>query len=365
MAYLSEPFSVCFNLLKMKYKDYDESLTQKNILQENDKVNIFINFEAVLKNMSTIRDLENKLVLQRDFKTIVISNTLNLIGHYKRFLVNNGLDTRVYLYMTDLESTSFAQCFYNEDYRSYFINKYMKNHRYVFFTDILRKEILPEIKTYCAFIPDVYFISSKNIEGSLIPYIIAKDDTSRKNLIISGDLYDSQYVYFNNFITHIFTRSNGPTTIRSSKEEFLSYIYKKKDVKELDNRVMKLFSNYPLYCGLLSVLGNKLRSIDDIDGIKAASFQKLLEDGIEKKKIQETTSNPKLLREIFSDTEDQEDFSNNFYCTSIDSMYNELTKTDIRSILYQKEDRIDIESLKVLNATEFANYPILLETLLI
>ena len=37
-----DPFSVCFNLLKLRYKDYDESLTNKNFLNPSDKINVFI-----------------------------------------------------------------------------------------------------------------------------------------------------------------------------------------------------------------------------------------------------------------------------------------------------------------------------------
>lgn len=364
MAYLSEPFSVCFNILKMKYKDYDESLTTKNIIKEDDKVNVFINFEAVLKNISTINNLENKLMLQRDFKTLIISNTLNLIGHYKRFFVNNGLDTNVYLYMTDLDSQSFGQTYYNEDYRSYFINKYRNNPRYMYLTDTLKKDIIPELRMYCNFIPDVYFISSMNVEGSLVPLIIANDDKTRKNAIISGDIYDSQYELMDNFIVHLSMRSGyGPSIFRSTIEDFMSYFYKKKDNKEIDKETIDLFSNYPFYTSLLSVVGNKLRSIDDIDGVKVVTLQKLLTDGINKKIINEKTSNPKLLSEIFRE-EDRDEFVANYNCTSLKYMYDELTKTDIKSVLYQKEDRIDIESLKRLNATEFINHPILLETLL-
>ena len=59
-----DPFSVCFNSLKLKYKDYDESLTAKDfITSQNDKINVFINLESALKNISTILDLENKIII--------------------------------------------------------------------------------------------------------------------------------------------------------------------------------------------------------------------------------------------------------------------------------------------------------------
>ena len=49
-----DPFSVCFNILKMRYKDYDESITSKNFLYPTDKINLFINLESVFKNISMI-----------------------------------------------------------------------------------------------------------------------------------------------------------------------------------------------------------------------------------------------------------------------------------------------------------------------
>ena len=63
-----DPFSVCFNILKMKYKDYDESISSKDFVQKYDKVNVFINLETVFKHLSMIQDLEKKIVLQRDIK---------------------------------------------------------------------------------------------------------------------------------------------------------------------------------------------------------------------------------------------------------------------------------------------------------
>ena len=59
-----DPFSVCFNSLKLRYKDYDESISSKNFLNPTDKINVFINLETVYKSLSTILDLEKKILLQ-------------------------------------------------------------------------------------------------------------------------------------------------------------------------------------------------------------------------------------------------------------------------------------------------------------
>ena len=358
-----DPFSVCFNILKMKYKDYDESLTSKNFLNPNDKINVFINLETVYKHLSMIMDLEKKIVIQRDFDEIMISNILNLAAHYKRFFVNNGLDTKVYLYNTDFNSTEFNQFKYNEDYRSYYLVKFNDNPKFALLTERLKCKILPDIRTYCEFIPNVYYISAKNIEGSLIPYIIAESDRDRKNLVITGDLYDTQYSVIPNFVNHYIKRSYNTNVIYSDVDGYLKDILKKEDTS-IDN--MKIvFDKYSIYCTLMSVIGDKARSIDSISGCGPKTLQRYIEAGIAQHIIQQETTNPEILGEIFHDGETKEEFVNNFYCSSIIPMYEELTGAQRTSILQQRTDRIDVNTLQLLNTTKFYNHPLLLEGLLI
>lgn len=356
-----DPFSVCFNILKMRYKDYDESLSSKRFLQINDKINVFINLETVFKHLSMINELEKKLILQRDFEILLTSNILNLVAHYKRFFVSNGLDTNIYIYHTDFESTTFKQCKYNEDYRTYYLVKYNDNPKFVYLTDHLKNSILPEVRTYCEFIPKVYYISSKNIEGSLVPYIISKEDEKRKNLIIGGEYFDTQYSFIPNFINHYIHKCPGYNSVSSSLPEYLKEITKKPE-EELGNMI-KIYNNYGMYCSLLSVLGDRSRSIDGLAGVGPKILEKSIESGINRKEIQLSTTNPNMIGKIFHDSEVEEEFINNYYCCSIIDMYNELTDSEKLSIFNQRRDRYDMNSLIALNKTRFCNYPLILEAL--
>lgn len=358
-----EPFTVCFNILKMRYKDYDESLTSKNFLNPNDKINVFINLETVYKHLSMIMDLEKKIVIHRDFDEIMVSNILNLAAHYKRFFVNNGLDTNVYLYNTDFNSDEFNQFKYNEDYRSYYLVKFNDNPKFALLTERLKGKILPDIRTYCEFIPNVYYISAKNIEGSLVPYIISQDDKNRKNLIIGGELYDTQYSVIPNFVNHYIRRNFNTNAVYSNIDGYLKDILKKEDVNI--NEMTKLFEKYSIYCTLMSVIGNKIRSIDGISGCGPKTLQKYIEVGLAQNIIHNETTNPEILGEIFHDGETKEEFVNNFYCSSIIPMYEELTGAQRSSILQQRIDRLDVNTLQMLNASKFYNHPLLLEGLLI
>ena len=356
-----DPFSVCFNILKMRYKDYDESLTEKRFLEPQDKINVFINLETVFKHLSMIPELEKKLVLQRDFDIILISNILNLAAHYKRFFIMNGLDTKVYLYHTDFESTEFNQYKYNEDFRTYYLVKYNDNPKFVYLTDALKSSILPDVRTYCEFIPNLYYISAKNIEGSLVPLVVAREDENRKNLIIGGEYYDTQYSFIPKFVNHFIHKGIGANYIASNPKSYIKEMTKKPDDEV--NVMMNVYNSYSAYCSLISVLGDRIRSIDGLAGIGPRILQKYIESGIERKEIQLTTTNPEMIGKIFHDNSIKEEFINNYYCSSIVDMYDELTNAEKISLINQKRDRCDMNSLVSLNNTKFANHPLILESL--
>lgn len=247
---MNDPFSVWFNVMKIRYTDYDEALTNANFLQPTDKINVFINLETVFKYLSMISDLEKKLILQKKFDIILASNIINLAAHYKRFFVNNGLDTRVYLYNTDLESTNFPQRKYNDEFRLYYLLKYNDNPKFVYLTDALKSSILKEVKTICEFIPRVYYLSGLNIEGSQIPYIVGQDDTSRKNIIISGEFYDTQYSLIPNYFISYLHSTVGYRTVCSNIRECLKEITKKMMnliLFVIHMKIMECIAHYYLY----------------------------------------------------------------------------------------------------------------------
>lgn len=360
-----DQFGICFNMLKMKYADYDESLTSKDLLQKYDKLNVFINLETPFKYISTIKDLEKKVVMQRDFDILMISHILNLVAHYKRFFVNNTFDTKVYIYNTDFNSYEFTQFKYNEDFRSYYLTKFNDNPKFALFTERLKNNILPAVKTYCEFIPNVYYVSAKNIEGSLVPYIIANNDKTRKNVIIGGEFYDTQYAVLPNFINHYFHRSIGANSIYSDISGFLHGMTKNVSDCNYDE-LNDTYKSYTNYCMLLSVVGDKQRSIDGIYGCGVMTLQKYLEAGKQQHIIQDETTNPELLGDIFHDGEIKKEFISNYYCSSILNMYDELTEAEKDCILNQiLIDRDDKNSFARLNQTKFYGHELILEGLLI
>ena len=360
----SNPFDICFTVMKIRYADYDRTITAENFVQENDRVNVFINLESVLKNLSMIQDLEKKLVLERNFEVILTSNIINLAAHYKRFFMNNRMDTRVYLYHTDYQSNTFHQSNYNENYRSYYNCKYTQNPKFTYLTDALNEHILPMVRTCCEFIPRVYYLCAKNIEGSVIPYLISEDDKARKdnrkNFIISSDIYDTQYKFLPGFLSHYLKRGWGNSVMTCRTDDLLPLLANK-PVSEC-NDILNLYKTHSYYTTMLASLGNRERSIDKLDGVGFATVTNSLLDALATNRIDRSTSSPSILSEIYPE-EKREQFVNNYYCTSIPLIYEELTSAERLSITSQRSDRFDNQGLLDLNKTLFYDHPLILETL--
>ena len=104
-------------------------------------------------------------------------------------------------------------------------------------------------------------------------------------------------------------------------------------------------------------------SVEFIIFIGQKILKNYIESGINRNEIKLSTYSPEMIGKIFHDDDIAEEFINNYYCTNVINMSQELTDSDIASILNQRRDRLDLNSLIALNKTRFANHPLILESL--
>lgn len=357
----TNPFSICFTMMKLRYSEYDASIEETNFVQPTDKVNVFINFESVLNNLSMVKDLDNKLLLERNFPFILESEMLNLCAHYKRFFRDNNLPTRVFLYSTDLCSDEFVNFKYNDEYRSYYINKYLHNPRFQLLGNTLKETCMPRVKKIAEFIPNVYVIDSKNIEGSLIPLIIANSDDSYKNFIITTDKYDTQYMLSSDkFCCHYIKKNNTGSKVFQTFEKYINDLFRENF--ETLPEDSSLFNNASFYSALIASLGNKPRSIDPVKGVGCKTIMKYLTTAIGAGKINRSTNSINMIMEAFPEDQHERIF-NNFNCINLEKQLTDLTTHDIFSITSQVTDRYDLNSLMQLNREDYKEYPLMLPEL--
>lgn len=357
----SDSFSVCFNMIKIKYVDFDKTFDDTEFLSPNDKVNVLINLEMVLKLISTIRDLERKIIDTRDFATIIVSNIINLAAHYRRFFRGNGLDTKVYLYYTDFNSIEFNECKFYEDFRMFYINKHQRNPKYIMLGEILDKEVIPQVRTVLDFVPGVYLIKAENLDAAAIPGIIHNFEPKRKNVILTSDIVDTQYTDNLNYCTYLVKRNSDGLRLFYSMKGYVEYIVK--NTSDLTySQELEFYRNKSFYGLLISCLGEKYRSLDGVPGIKSSNLIKLLDRSIRDKIITSTTTELSLLLDVFPEIL-RDAVECNFKCLAIEEILRRVTKTQESKISTQLVDRSDNNSLMKLNSMIFFNHPILLEAL--
>lgn len=362
----ANPLDVCFTVLKIRYADYDRTITNADFIHSpKEAVNVFIDLESVFKNLTTIQDLEQKLISFRGFEYCLASNILNLAGHYRRFFRGNGIKCTVYLYHTSFESEDFKQCEYNSEYRSYYNCKYAQNPKFVYLTDALRDTVLPTVRTCCEFLNGVHYICTENIEGSIVPYVIDQmdqvDGIHAKNFILTNEVYNTQYNYLPNFLVHLIRRGYGMSFAGCDKKDILSIVGK--CTPEEAKACMESFQTYGTFVTLLASLGDKERSIEKLPGIGFKSLDGLIRKAKANQRITDTTTSPEILAEIFLGEGLREEFIKNYRCTSIKEIYGWTSSADRLMITSQRKDRFDNQGLLELNQTLFQNYPLTLESL--
>jgi len=358
-----DSFSVCFNILKLRYAAYFKSINDTNFLCNGDKVAVYINFESVLKHLSSIKDIDRKIFNENDFDIIIMSNMINLAAHYRKFFRSNGInDVKVFIYFTSLTSTTFNEYKYNVDFRSYYLVKYNKNPKYNLISDRLKEYILPTVKQIIERIPGVYLIDAENIDSSLVPLILHEKLNDYKSLLITGDYLDTQYLFMENFHCHYIRRSLASLSATNDLYGHLSVLLKKANNDYTQE--MNIYSNRAFYNLLFAVIGEPYRNVDGIENVANITLLKLINNGFNENIITPQSSNINLISKIFP-LEQQENVINNFNCIDYVLMYQRVDEAQKLSIYSKLIDRSDNNSLLQLNSTMFYNHRLMLEELTI
>ena len=94
---LDSVFQIAFNMIRIPYNQLDEILTYERFIEEGNHINLCINIESVMMFISTIQDLESRLVAEPRFIQGFIKEFVNTVSHYKSFFQQNHFaDTKIY-----------------------------------------------------------------------------------------------------------------------------------------------------------------------------------------------------------------------------------------------------------------------------
>lgn len=360
---LDSVFQIAFNMIRIPYNQLDEILTYERFIEPEDSINLCINIESVMMFISTITDLESRLIAESRFVQGFVKEFVNTVAHYKSFFQQNRFpSTKIYLYYTSLDCTNYPQLEYVENFRSYYITKYTTNPKFVYWMDKMRNDIFPALRTILEYVNNVYLLEGRDIDSSVIPMMISEMDPSRKNVIISADPVDTQYRFYRNFYS-IYIKRNPSRLLVYKIEDYIKELTKDEDyVKVQGNPLLK---NRSLYLAMIaSVTGSKTRSIDNLYGVGYKSFLKFLMSGFKNGLIEANTKSADLIANVFPCC-NRVDFINNFKALDVNHSFRDLKESDKTMLKHQIVDRFDNNGLIKLNNQLFADVgPINVEPLL-
>lgn len=342
----------------LKWDLMNQHIHNHNIkIQPGDNVNIFINFECVMRNLTMQKGLNSNIAYHKQEVVIELeSAVLNLMANYRAYFHKEKCNVKLYFYYTDLETISQEMMVYNKYYRTYYQNRYIQNPQFRLIGDLLVKIIIPELELILSYVKDCYFIKAKGFDGSVVPQVISTFSDS-KNVIISGDVFDTLYMFNPNFCTIYINRRYNHFMVSSEVDSVIQSIVKNESAFD-----SSIFASEMYYRLLLSIKGSKIRNIKSAKGFGYGKFISILREGLRNNVVLVDFESLDSIIELFPDKY-RADIKEAFQCTSIDTQYELLNDIDIESIKNQIIDKIDVESIEALNNKRFFQFPINLQSL--
>lgn len=340
-----------FNMFKVKF----DILDKMNIVDPiKDKIIVYINLEMVFKYLYTAR-VDSFLSANgdtADTQICIMSNIINLAQHYRLYFAKLGKDTEIILYCTDTSlDPDFINYKYNPAYRNHYINKTERNlnTRYV---NNRVNAIWSPLDIIMQYVNEIYIVRSNRVEPSLIPYVLRDNvfiGDNIQHIVVSSFLYDTQYIGMGMTVIYP-NRENSIHLTEKNVGDFIKGAKKCKNANELHPNFIPF---------VLSVMGDRYRSIPSIPMMGISTAINVLKEGIASWKITRDTSTDIILAELI-DEDIRDIFISNYNTVKFTNQYLQLTPLDIESIVSRITNKYDDYSLNKMNEKYFTQHPLML-----
>lgn len=355
---------VAFNSYKMKYANLDEfigpSLRRNNIKH----VNFFINLDRINYGFRNVQyNTRFQACGASAFKQYT-SNVLNLVAHYRKWFIRNGLSVKCFIYYTNAQG-GFTSALINRRYREDFIIDQSVTSSKCYYVNQTINGALPLLTKICDYIDGVYIINTKGEEPSVVPYIIQDKYSADWNYILTKDRLELQYVNYDRFSIiypsynlgdRIITASNLWSTIGDKEHKYTEHI------GEYDPK---------LFLPAMAIAGDYVRSIKKIKAVGWGSILDYMEEiwctNQDHSIVTMLDDLRKMLSARTKATEEKylQTHERNILMMSMKSRYEVMSEVNKAMILSQLKDVPDKETINELsnNPMILGNYPINVEAL--
>ena len=282
-------------------------------------------------------------------------------AHYRKYFTNHKIKTNVIYYFNTIEDEFFD---YNnsslvDGYREHFFDSMNSIDRVT--VNSLIREAIPFMRIIAEYLEDVYMLSSKRVESSLIPYLCMMENKfpSNLNVIITKDVYDFQYCNENALI--ISKSGNDPVIL--TKRNIMRYMRFKNKCKE-EREINPILLTFILAC-----TGDRKRSIPGISGFKFNRVYRALIELYDSGYIYDSNHETMNIANLCHVLNGKEygvlklsdvavDILANYKACNFEYQYSVMSESQKDSIFDQIIDKSDPRALMDINDKYFEDYPL-------
>lgn len=350
---------VHFNVCKVKYSMLNDLMEPIFKSQPIKTLNIFINLDDLYWRFRNSSVNQTFQACGINASKMLISNTFNLIAHYRQWGARKNVNTKVYAYYTTAKR-GFVSRIYMPKYRQYYADKCNLGNADIFYVNNAIEEAGSLMRTISDYIDGIYLIDTGIMEPSALPiFINDKIRNADWNILVSRDEFELQYATYDKF-SYIYPAGELSKLIKSS--DIWTHIAEKEKIESPHAY------RYPpeLITLALSVVGNKRRSIPKVKRIGWRTLFNILDDLAEKANdFSYIVLSDAMVNKLISKNTTMDDINNNLAVTNMKELSRMIDDTIAVFITNQLNDIPDYENLHELNRSPqmFASYPLNLQFL--
>lgn len=358
------------NAFKCKYIYLDKLFNgkldeKKGKCKTVDTVNIYISLESLFnsirgshieKRLEKMDKKESKFVYRQ-----IISNIINVAAHYRKYFTRHKVKTNIIYYFNEImdEYENYNNSALYANYREHYYNSLHSLDRINI--NNMVQEAIPFLNIITEYIPDIYMISTKHLESSMIPFVCMMEGylPSNMNIIVSKDEYDLQYCIYNSLV--ITRYANEPLLL--TKRNVMKYLCFRKNYKP------ERLIHPKLLTFILACIGNRKRGIYSIrrSGFKTIYRQllSLYDAGYIIDDDEETMKIGSLMHvlnrsstSLFSTEELATMIISQYQVTDFESQFRAMNNTQKKEIEKQIKNKTDPSALIEINERYFEDCPL-------
>ena len=326
-------------LLKPKFRVISTALGEE--FNPTEGVDFFFDLNSIVTALANSNKFLSKLPFSEGCEMDIISNTLGILLHWKKF-ARNLTDVRYFIIVNDMQISALAEKDAIKNYLTPFVKK-MDGERYKQFV-YYWNEAIKRIEIILKYVPSAYFVRCDKFDSYVVPNLMWDyEHTNRHRVIVTSNPFFTNYVYMKN--AHIlYSRYNGYKINQLFEPAMIVQA-----VSKIDEDVMTTFIKNRVFYNILSeIIGDFDRGIIGLTQLGLSTFAADLLRAVERHEVPENPSSIESVLPVIKPT--FHDYLRRAYpLVDIPSHTNMIKPSMIEKLKSNLVDLYDIDGLSQIN----------------